>query len=99
MFTFEDLLQLDDKGIQVLLKEISSEDLSIALKGASDAIKTKIFANMSERASAMLKEDLEAMGPVRLSDVEQAQVKIAMTAKKLDNEGKIAISRGNETFV
>ena len=99
MFTFEDLLQLDDKGIQVLLKEISSEDLSIALKGASDAIKGKIFANMSERASAMLKEDLEAMGPVRLSDVEQAQVKIAMTAKRLDGEGKIAISRGNEKFV
>jgi flagellar motor switch protein FliG len=99
MFTFEDLLQLDDKGIQVLLKEISSEDLSVALKGASDAIKTKIFGNMSERASAMLKEDLEAMGPVRLSDVEQAQVKIAMTAKKLDGEGKIAISRGNEKFV
>ena len=99
MFTFEDLLQLDDKGIQVLLKEISSEDLSIALKGASDAIKGKIFGNMSERASAMLKEDLEAMGPVRLSDVEQAQVKIAMTAKRLDSEGKIALSRGNEKFV
>ena len=99
MFTFEDLSQLDDKGIQILLKEISSEDLSIALKGASDTIKTKIFANMSERASAMLKEDLEAMGPVRLSDVEQAQVKIAMTAKRLDGEGKIAISRGNEQFV
>jgi flagellar motor switch protein FliG len=99
MFTFEDLLQLDDKGIQVLLKEISSEDLSIALKGASDAIKGKIFANMSERASSMLKEDLEAMGPVRLSDVEQAQVKIAMTAKRLDGEGKIAISRGNEKFL
>jgi flagellar motor switch protein FliG len=99
MFTFEDLSQLDDKGIQILLKEISSEDLSIALKGASDVIKGKIFANMSERASAMLKEDLEAMGPVRLSDVEQAQVKIAMTAKRLDGEGKIAISRGNEKFV
>ncbi len=99
MFTFEDLSQLDDKGIQILLKEISSEDLSIALKGASDAIKGKIFANMSERAAAMLKEDLEAMGPVRLSDVEQAQVKIAMTAKRLDSEGKIAISRGNEKFI
>ena len=99
MFTFEDLIQLDDKGIQLLLKEISSEDLSLALKGASVNIKEKIFSNMSERASAMLKEDLEAMGPVRLSDVEQAQIKIAMIAKKLDGEGKLAISRGNEKFV
>jgi flagellar motor switch protein FliG len=99
MFTFEDLAQLDDRGTQVLLKEVSSEDISVALKGASDGMKEKIFANMSERASAMLKEDLEAMGPVRLSDVEKAQVKIAMVAKKLEGEGKIILSRGNEKFV
>ncbi|MCX5807209.1 MAG: flagellar motor switch protein FliG [Proteobacteria bacterium] len=99
MFTFEDLVQLDDKSIQVILKEISSEDLSIALKGASEGIRGKIFTNMSERAATMLKEDIESMGPVRLSDVEQAQVRIAMTAKKLDGEGKIIISRGNERFV
>jgi flagellar motor switch protein FliG len=99
MFTFEDLLKLDDKNIQVLLKEISSDDVSLALKGASDAMKEKIFGNMSERAAAMLKEDLDAMGPVRLSDVEKAQVKIAMTAKRLDAEGKIALTRGNEQFV
>jgi flagellar motor switch protein FliG len=99
MFTFEDLTQLDDRGTQVLLKEVSSEDISVALKGASDGMKEKIFANMSERASAMLKEDLEAMGPVRLSDVEKAQVKIAMVAKKLEGEGKIILSRGNEKFV
>jgi flagellar motor switch protein FliG len=99
MFTFEDLAQLDDKSIQLILKEISSEDLSIALKGASEGMRGKIFTNMSERASAMLKEDIESMGPVRLSDVEQAQVRIAMTAKKLDSEGKILISRGNERFV
>ncbi len=99
MFTFEDLAQLDDKSIQLILKEISSEDLSLALKGASDGLKGKIFTNMSERAAAMLKEDLESMGPVRVSDVEQAQVRIAMTAKKLDGEGKIVISRGNERFV
>ncbi|HVN98187.1 MAG TPA: flagellar motor switch protein FliG [Syntrophorhabdaceae bacterium] len=99
MFTFEDLVQLDDKSIQVLLKEVSSEDIGLALKGASDAMKDKIYANMSERAAAMLKEDLEAMGPVRLSDVEKAQVKIAMVAKKLEGEGKIILSRGNEKFV
>ena len=99
MFTFEDLAQLDDRGVQVLLKEISSEDISVALKGASDVMKEKIFANMSERAAAMLKEDVEAMGPVRLSDVEKAQVKIAMTAKKLEGEGKLALSRGGEKFI
>jgi len=99
MFTFEDLIHLDDRGVQTLLKEISSEELSVALKGASDGLKEKIFKNMSERAAAMLKEDLEAMGPVRLSDVERAQVKIAMTAKKLEGEGKLAISRGGEKFV
>jgi len=86
MFTFEDLSQLDDRGVQVLLKEVSSEDISVALKGASDLMKDKVFSNMSERAAAMLKEDLEAMGPVRLSDVEKAQVKIAMVAKKLEGE-------------
>jgi flagellar motor switch protein FliG len=99
MFTFEDLVQLDDKSIQTLLKEVSSEDIGLALKGASDAMKEKIYTNMSERASAMLKEDLEAMGPVRLSDVEKAQVKIAMVAKKLEGEGKIILSRGSEKFV
>ena len=99
MFTFEDLTQLDDKSVQTLLKEVSSEDVGLALKGASDAMKEKIFSNMSERASAMLKEDLEAMGPVRLSDVEKAQIKIAMVAKKLEGEGKIILSRGSEKFI
>lgn len=99
MFTFEDLIQLDDKSVQVLLKEVSSDEISVALKGASDTMKNKMFSNMSERAAAMLKEDLEAMGPVRLSDVEKGQVKIAMIAKKLESEGKIILSRGNEKFV
>jgi flagellar motor switch protein FliG len=99
MFTFEDLIKLDNKSVQSLLKEISTEDLGIALKGASDIIKEKIFTNMSERAAAMLKEDLEAMGPVRLSDVDQAQKKIALTAKRLEAEGKIIITSENEKFV
>ncbi len=99
MFTFEDLIKIDDKGMQTLLKEITSEDVALALKGASDGIKEKIFANMSERAGAMLKEDLEAMGPVRVADVERAQVKIAMIAKKLEGDGKIILSKGNEKFV
>ncbi len=99
MFTFEDLLKTDDKGIQLLLKEVSSEDLTLALKGASEALKDRILNNMSERAAKMLKEDLEAMGPVRVSDVEKAQVKIAMVAKKLSEEGKIMLTGGGDTFV
>lgn len=99
MFTFEDLIKLDDRSIQTLLKEVSSDELSVALKGASDALKAKIFANMSERAAGMLKEDLEVMGPVRLSEVERAQIRIAMVAKRLETEGKIVISRGDERFL
>ena len=99
MFTFEDLMKLDNKSIQTLLKEVTSEELAIALKGASDAIKEKIFSNMSERASAMLKEDMESMGPVRLSEVEQMQTKIALTAKRLEAEGKIIITGENEQFI
>jgi flagellar motor switch protein FliG len=99
MFTFEDILKIDDRGFQTLLKELSSDEISLALKGASDTMKQRIFANMSERAAAMLKEDLEAMGPVKLSDVQQAQTKIAMIAKKLGDEGKIVISRGEEKFL
>ncbi len=99
MFTFEDLIKLDNKSIQTLLKEITSEELAIALKGASDTLKEKIFSNMSERASTMLKEDLETMGPVRLSEVEQTQTKIALTAKRLEAEGKIFISGESDEFV
>ncbi|MCX7965786.1 MAG: flagellar motor switch protein FliG [Syntrophorhabdaceae bacterium] len=99
MFTFEDLIKLDNKSIQTLLKEVTSEELAIALKGASDAIKEKIFSNMSERASAMLKEDIESMGPIRLSEVEQMQTKIALTAKRLEAEGKIIITGENEQFI
>ncbi|MGD0229875.1 MAG: flagellar motor switch protein FliG [Syntrophorhabdales bacterium] len=99
MFTFEDLMKIDDRGMQTLLKEITSEDVALSLKGASDGIRDKIFKNMSERASAMLKEDLDAMGPVRVSDVERSQIKIAMVAKRLESEGKIMLSKGNERFV
>jgi flagellar motor switch protein FliG len=85
--------------MQTLLKEITSEEVALALKGASDDIKEKIFRNMSERAASILKEDLEAMGPSRVSDVERAQIKIAMIAKKLESEGKILLSKGDEQFV
>ncbi len=94
MFVFDDLNKIDDRGIQAILREVTSQDLALALKTAGDDIKEKIFKNMSERAVEMLKEDMEAMGPVRLSDVEKAQQEIIKVAMRLEQEGKIVISRG-----
>ena len=94
MFVFDDLTKIDDKGIQGILREVTSQDLGLALKAAGDDIKDKIFKNMSERAVEMLKEDIEAMGPVRLSDVEKSQQEIIKVAMRLEQEGKIVISRG-----
>ncbi|MEK6709444.1 MAG: flagellar motor switch protein FliG [Nitrospinota bacterium] len=94
MFTFDDLVFVDDRGIQLILREVSNEEMTIALKGAGDEVREKLFKNLSERAAAMIKEDLEAMGPVRLSDVEKSQQSIVRIAKKLEDEGKIVIARG-----
>lgn len=94
MFTFEDLTRLDSLGIQVLLRNVDKEKLSIALKGASDVIKDLFFKNMSERAGKMMREDMEALGPVRLRDVDDAQAVIVQTAKDLANNGEITISEG-----
>ncbi len=97
MFIFDDLALVDDRGIQEILKEISSDDLAKALKTASEAVKEKIFKNMSERAVEMLNEDIEDMGPIRLSDVEKAQQTIAQVAMKLEGEGNLVIEgRGSE---
>jgi flagellar motor switch protein FliG len=97
MFTFEDLNQVDDRGIMAILKEVQNEVLQLALKTASEALKEKVFKNMSERAAQMMKEDLEVMGPVRLKDVEVAQQTIIKIAKKLENEGKIVLAgKGKE---
>jgi len=97
MFVFEDLVNVDDRGIRSLLKEVRNEDLTVALKTASDQMRTKILGNVSERASAMIQEDLEVMGPVRLSEVEQAQQKIIQIARRLEKEGKIVIGgKGGE---
>ena len=97
MFTFEDLTKVDDRGIQEILKEITSQELAMALKAASDEIKDKVFRNMSERAAEMLREDIEALGPSRLSDVEKAQQAITRAALKLEGEGKIVVGgRGKE---
>ena len=97
MFVFEDIKDLDDRSIRELLKEISNEDLTLALKGASDELKEKFFSNLSERAATMIKEDLEIMGPVRLSDVEQAQRNIVRIVRQLEAEGRIVLAgKGGE---
>jgi flagellar motor switch protein FliG len=100
MFVFEDLLAVDDRSFRSILKEVSNDDLTMALKAATDEMKAKVFSNLSARASDMIKDDLEAMGPTKLSDVEKAQQSILRAAKKLEAEGKIALGRGDgEQFV
>lgn len=94
MFVFEDITKIDDKGIQTLLKEVPNDKLLLALKTANEDIRSKIFRNISARAAQLLREDLESMGPARLSDVESAQQEIVNAARKLEQEGKILIARG-----
>jgi flagellar motor switch protein FliG len=94
MFVFEDLVTLDDRSIQRVLREVESHDLALGLKGASDEVANKLFNNMSKRASEMLKEDIEFMGPVRLRDVEEAQQRIVNIVRKLEETGEIVIARG-----
>ncbi len=96
MFVFEDLVFVDDRGIQELLKIVDNQKLVIALKTAPDEVKTKLFRNMSNRAAVLLKEDLEAMGPTKISDVEKAQVEIVQQVKDLETKGKALISRGGD---
>jgi len=97
MFVFEDLVLLDDRSIQRVLREVDSKELSLALKVATDEVKDAIFRNMSERASGLIKEELEFMGPVRLKDVEDSQMKIVEVIRSLEEEGEIVISgRGGE---
>ncbi|MEQ1662996.1 MAG: flagellar motor switch protein FliG [Thiobacillus sp.] len=100
MFVFDNLLAIDDKGIQLMLREVQSESLILALKGASPEITDKIFKNMSQRAAEMLREDLESKGPVRLSEVEAEQRQILQTVKRLVDEGQIVIAgKGEDEYV
>jgi flagellar motor switch protein FliG len=101
MFVFDDLAKVDERGLQELLKEIAKEDLILALRGAGEPIKEAIFRNMSSRAVEMLKDDMEAGGPVKLSDVEKAQRNILQVARKLEDEGRIVLGGkdGQEVFV
>jgi flagellar motor switch protein FliG len=96
MFTFEDLMYVDDKGIQNLLREVDNGKLVIAMKTAPDEIKQKLFKNMSNRAATLLKEDLEALGPTKLSDVEKAQAEMVQKTKELEAQGKAFIARGSD---
>ena len=100
MFVFDNLLEVDDRGIQLLLREIQSESLIVALKGVAEALREKIFKNMSQRAAETLKEDLEAKGPVRVSEVEAAQKEILKIARRLADEGQIALGgKSEDSFV
>lgn len=94
MFVFEDIIKIDDRGIQTLLKEVPNDRLLLALKTANAEIKEKVFKNLSQRAAQLLRDDLESLGPAKLSDVEGAQQEIVNAARRLEQEGKILIARG-----
>jgi flagellar motor switch protein FliG len=96
MFTFDDLLKIDDRGIQTLLKEVQTESLIIALKGASPDLREKIFSNMSSRAAETLREDLDSRGPVRLSEVEAEQKELLKIVRRLADEGQIILATGGD---
>src|SRR5439155_20499492 len=95
MFTFEDLSKLDPGSIQTLLRNVEKDKLGVALKGATDGLRDVFFSNMSERAGKILREDMEAMGPVRLKDVDEAQMRMVNVAKDLANKGEIMIAGGS----
>lgn len=100
MFVFDDLVELDDRSMQMVLKEVGTEELALALKTATEGLKTKIFKNMSQRAVEILKDEISTKGPVKVSDVEKSQQKIVGIARKLEAEGKIVIGgRGGEDIV
>ena len=98
-FTFEDILKIDDAGIQMIMKEVKQEDLVLGLKTASEELAEKLFSNMSERAALMLKEDLESLGPKKVSEVEKAQQKVIAVCKKLEDEGKVIVGGGADEMV
>ncbi len=99
MFVFDNLIDLDDRSIQALLREVSSDSLILALKGSEEALKEKIFKNMSKRAAEMLRDDLEARGPVRVSDMENAQKEILAIARRMAEAGDISLGGAGEEFV
>jgi flagellar motor switch protein FliG len=100
MFVFDDIVNVDNKGIQAVLKEIDNDELALALKTANKELQEKIFGNMSERAAALILEDMKYMGPVRVSDVEAAQQRIVDIVRRLEDAGEIVISgRGDKDLI
>ncbi|HUV99440.1 MAG TPA: flagellar motor switch protein FliG [Gallionella sp.] len=96
MFIFENILEIDDRGIQLILREVQSESLIVSLKGASEELREKIFANMSQRAAEMMRDDLDSKGPVKLSEVESNQKEILKIVRRLSDEGQISLGGKNE---
>jgi flagellar motor switch protein FliG len=100
MFVFDNLIDVDDRGMQQLLREVSSDTLILALKGADETMREKIFSNMSKRAAEIMRDDLENKGPVRLSEVENAQKEILSIARRMADSGEIALGgKGAEQYV
>ncbi|MEJ6950213.1 flagellar motor switch protein FliG [Natronospora cellulosivora (SeqCode)] len=99
MFVFEDIMLLDDKAVQLVMRQVDTHDVALALKTASEDVESKIYTNMSKRAADMLKEDIEFMGPVRLREVEEAQQRIVTVIRQLEDSGEIVVARGGESEV
>jgi flagellar motor switch protein FliG len=100
MFVFDDLMEVDDRGMQELLRQVPADKLLLALKGADEDFKAKVFKNMSQRAAEMMKDDLANKGPVRLADVEAAQKEILLAARKLADDGTINLGgKGGDEYV
>ena len=99
MFIFDNLMSLDDRGLQRLIRDVPNENPLTALKGVDSQIAERFFRNMSERAAAILREDLEASGPIKISEVEEAQKEIVKTAKRLSDEGELMIGKSSRDYV
>ncbi|MFT5812033.1 MAG: flagellar motor switch protein FliG [Rubritalea sp.] len=99
MFVFDNLREIDDRGVQTMMREVSTDLLTLALKGVDDEFQQKFLKNMSSRAAEMLVEDMEAKGPVKLSEVEAAQKEILAIARRLEESGEITLSGGGEEMV
>jgi flagellar motor switch protein FliG len=99
LFTIEDLVKLEDKALQLLLRQVDTKELAMGLKGTSEQVRERIYTNLSERASENLKEEMELLGPQRLSDVEKARKEIVRTVRQLEQEGSIVLSRGTDDYI
>ena len=99
LFTIEDLVKLEDKALQLLLRQVDTKELAMALKGTSDVVKEKIYTNLSERASENLQEEMDLLGPQRLSDVEKARKEIVRTVRQLEQEGSIVLTRSTDDYI